>query len=161
MNKKTSVRQTESAIKTIRDAGIKASGSMLIGYPGESPETIRDSVGFANRNLLKTSFYCLIPLPLTEIYRYCVEKGIIRDESAYLKRVSDSGGDASQLVINITDMDDRTYRDEVARANALVGRVALSDMLKYYGAGRGCMEYMKAFYGSIRLKMSGRLFDTP
>ena len=96
-----------------------------------------------------------------ELINDCIENKKICDESQYLQKVSDSGGDASQIVINLTDMDDETYKNQVVRANYLVSKVALSDTLNYYGIVSGYKEYLKIFYNSIKLKMSGRLFETP
>lgn len=161
MNKKTSITEIESALLIIRESGIKATGSMLIGYPGENPSTIQDSVDFANRNLLKTSFYCLIPLPRTEIYDFCIKNNIIRDESKYVEKISESGGDASRIIINLTEMDDQTYKNQVAKANKLVNKIALSDALNYYGILKGCKEYLKMFCNSVQLKINGRMWETP
>ncbi len=161
MNKKTEVKQMEHAIRIIRTAGIKATGSILAGYPGETGKTLRDTVNFANRNLLKTSFYCLIPLPGSKIYDDCVAKNLIKDECAYLEDVSQKGGDASHVVINLTDMDDRTYRREIGSANENVKSIRLKNMLDYYGPGIGAINYLDNWRKSIFMKMQGRRFETP
>jgi len=98
------------SLKIIREAGINVTGSILAGFPGENQGTIQDSIDFANRNLLKTSFYCLIPLPGSKIYDYYISNQIIKDEYEYLECVSQAGGDASNIVINLIEMDAATYK---------------------------------------------------
>ena len=161
INKRNSVDQIENALRRIRNAGIKASGSMLVGYVGENEETIQDSIDFANRNLLKTSFYCLIPLPGSEIYRHCLKNELIKNEVAYLEKVSLLGGDASHIGINLTDMDDITYEYQIKRANALVANIKLRDILNYYGVIKGLLVHLKLYYLFIKLKTTKRMFETP
>ena len=161
MNKRNSVYQIEYSIRMIRNAGIKVTGSILAGYVGENEETIQDSIDFANRNLLKTSFYCLIPLPGSEIYRHCLKNELIKNEVAYLEKVSLLGGDASHIVINLTDMDDITYEYQIKRANALVANIKLRDILNYYGVIKGLLVHLKLYYLFIKLKTTKRMFETP
>ena len=161
MNKQTNVKKIEDTIKIIREAGIKATGSILAGYPGENQETIQDSIDFANRNLLKTSFYCLIPLPGSKIYDHCISNQIIKDEYEYLEHVSQAGGDASNIVINLTEMDDTTYEKQIERANHLINKTRLKDILKYYGFFKGFAELLKSYFSSIYLKIKGQMFETP
>lgn len=161
MNKQNSISRIESAIRCIRDAGIKATGTMLAGYPGETPETIRDSVNFANRNLLKTSFYCLIPLPGSKIYADCLREGSIVDEYKYLQQVSSSKGDASNILINLTKMNDAEYRKEVESANKSVSGISARRVFQYYGLWRGLFEYLRSLCVWVNLKLKGRMFETP
>lgn len=161
MNKNTEVKQIEDAIRIIRKAGIKVTGSILAGYPGETIETLDDTVKFANRNLLKTSFYCLIPLPGSKIYDDCVSNNRIKNERAYLEDVSTQGGDASHIVINLTDMDDQTYRNEIRKANESVKDIKLKSMIKYYGFGIGLVNYGINLYKTFYMKKLGRKFETP
>lgn len=161
MNKNTKVKQIEDAIRIIRKAGIKATGSILAGYPGETSETLRDTVKFVNGNLLKTSFYCLIPLPGSKIYDDCVSNNWIKNERAYLENVSGQGGDASHIVINLTDMDDQTYRNEIGKANESVKEIKLKNMIEYYGLGMGLVNYVINLYKTFYMKKLGRKFETP
>jgi anaerobic magnesium-protoporphyrin IX monomethyl ester cyclase len=161
MNKKVTVGQIEHALRLIRGAGIKATGSMLLGYPGENKKTIQDSIDFANRNLLKTSFYNLIPMPSTEIFNYCRQNNYISNEIEYIEHVSSLGGDASINAINLTDLDNETYVREIRRANNCVSRIKIGDVLNYYGYKNGTIKYAKSLLAGIGAKMRGRRFETP
>ena len=107
---------------------------MLLGTPGENKNTIQSSIDFANENLLETSFYNLIPLPGAEVYkRFCKSSQLIPNEKQYMYKVSSSGGDASNIIMNLTEMDDATYISETARANNSVKKFGLRESIRYYG----------------------------
>lgn len=160
MNKNCTVDQIEYAIRLIREAGIKATGSMLIGYPGETKYSIQDSVDFAHRNLLKTSFYCLIPLPSTSLYDYCLQNNIIADENTYLEKIS-AHGDASHIYINLTSMTDEEYFQAVSYANVSVNKIPMTSYLKYYGLKKGVASLMLQKMRDLKRSLSGRVFETP
>lgn len=150
------------ALRRVRKAGIKATGSMLLGTPGENKDTIQSSIDFANQNLLETSFYNLIPLPGTEVYEHhCRSRKLIPDEKQYMYKVSSSGGDASNIIMNLTEMDDATYILETARANQSVKKFGLGDAIKYYGLFNGVIYSLNRKSNRIKRKFSGRIFDTP
>lgn len=150
------------ALRRLRKAGIKATGSMLLGTPGENKNTVQSSIDFANNNLLETSFYNLIPLPGAEVYeRHCKSKKLIPDEKQYLYKVSSSGGDASNIIMNLTEMDDATYISETARANKSVKKFGLVNAVRYYGLLDGVIYTLNRKLSAIRRKRTGRTFDTP
>lgn len=162
MNKATSVQEMADALRRVRKAGIKASGSMLLGFPGENRQTIANSIEFANGNLLETSFYNLIPLPGAEVYdSYCKSRNLIPNEKEYMYKVSSSGGDASNIVMNLTEMDDATYIAETARANRSVRQFGLRDAVEYYGIPRGIAYTLNRKLAAARRQLAGRTFDTP
>lgn len=162
MNKNTSVQEMADALRRVRKAGIKASGSMLLATPGENINTIQSSIDFANKNLLETSFYNLIPLPGAEVYeRHCRNKKLIPDEKQYIYKVSSSGGDASNIIMNLTEMDDVTYIAEIARANKSVKKFGLGNAIRYYGLYDGLIYTLNKKLSAIRRRLDGRIFDTP
>lgn len=162
MNKNTSVQEMSDALRRVRKAGIKATGSMLLGTPGENENTIQCSIDFANNNLLETSFYNLIPLPGSKVYEnHCKNKRLIPDEKDYMYKVSSSGGDASNIIMNLTEMDDATYVLETARANKSVKKFGLGNAIGYYGLFKGVNYTLNKKLSAIRRKVGGRTFDTP
>ncbi len=162
MNKKTSVQEMSDALWRVRRAGIKATGSMLLGMPGENKSTIQASIDFANKNLLETSFYNLIPLAGAEVYdNYCKSRNLIPDEKEYAYKVSLAGGDASNIIMNLTELDDATYISETTRANNSVKKISVKSALKYYGLMAGINYTFNRRLSSIKRKLSGRTFDTP
>lgn len=160
MNKHLTVEQSERALKVTRKAGIKATASFMIGYPGETPDTIEKSVDFCKKNLLKTTFYICVATPRTRIYSDCIEKGIIQDQEKYIDSISRIG-DASQLNINMTEMsDDELLRYKKDAENA-INRFNLSNHMRYYGAVKGVLEIIKALFLFIRRKYKRCYFDSP
>jgi len=162
MNKNTTVQEMADALQRVRKAGIKATGSMLLGTPGENENTVQSSIDFANKNLLETSFYNLIPLPGADVYeRYCKDKKLIPDEKQYMYKVSSSGGDASNIIMNLTEMDDATYISETTRANQSVKKFGLVHAVRYYRLLDGVIYMLNKKLSAIRRMLSGRIFDTP
>jgi radical SAM superfamily enzyme YgiQ (UPF0313 family) len=57
------------AIQAIKEAGIKVLTYMIIGLPGETPETIQESIEFAKKaNPDECSWYLLAPFPSTPLW---------------------------------------------------------------------------------------------
>ena len=79
MNKKTTVADNERAIRLTKKAGIACIADVMMGLPGETPETMRETEEF----LLRTKpivghiplFY---PLPTTRAYEEAKSLGILR-----------------------------------------------------------------------------------
>lgn len=88
INKKITQNQTISSVKKIQKAGIEVHASFALGMPGETPETIKETVEFAKKlrpNMI--SFNILTPYPGTEIYEQPEKNGIIiPDKLWYEKR---------------------------------------------------------------------------
>ncbi|MFO8058754.1 MAG: radical SAM protein [bacterium] len=81
MNKKTSVEQNRKAITWTKEAGLQATAHMVIGYPGETRETVQETIDFAcSLPLDYAQFYCAAPFPGSTLYREAKEKGLLRKE---------------------------------------------------------------------------------
>jgi len=69
-------------IKTINDAGIEIASEMIIGADGDTPETLDKTIEFVrNSNIIAPKFYCLTPIPGTDFYEECKQKGVLTDEN--------------------------------------------------------------------------------
>jgi anaerobic magnesium-protoporphyrin IX monomethyl ester cyclase len=78
MNKKTTVEQNAEAIRKVHEAGLQCYADMFLGFPGETPETIRETADF----LMKTKptgiqFGHLFPLHQTEVYETAKKNGTL------------------------------------------------------------------------------------
>ncbi|MFC1782526.1 B12-binding domain-containing radical SAM protein [Planctomycetota bacterium] len=104
MNKKVTVEQAKEAIKVTRKAGLSCNTTFMFGYPGESLDTINETVCFCREMLLRPSFFFTTPYPETELYREFKEKIIKKygDEENFIEVL----GDASDFTINLTDFSD-------------------------------------------------------
>ena len=68
MRKGTTVEQNERAIKLTKQAGIGAAISVVVGYPGETPEMLQQTVAFMKKTKPDYVYMCqAIPYPGTEM----------------------------------------------------------------------------------------------
>ncbi|MDA8430773.1 MAG: radical SAM protein [Geobacteraceae bacterium] len=77
MNKRISPEQVMRTVSYTKQRGIKTLGFFLFGFPGETRQTIEDTISFSlNLPLDYALFSILLPLPDTEIYSYYQERGL-------------------------------------------------------------------------------------
>ena len=68
VNKKTTVEQNEKAIKLAKDVGLSVAMSVVIGYPGETPESLQQTLGFIRRAKPDYVYLCIAtPYPGTSM----------------------------------------------------------------------------------------------
>ncbi len=76
MGKKTSIEQNEQAIKWAKEAGIFVAISVVIGYPGETKDTIKQTLDFIRKMKPDDAFLCVAtPSPGSELYTIIQNKG--------------------------------------------------------------------------------------
>ncbi|HHX42525.1 MAG TPA: radical SAM protein [Chloroflexi bacterium] len=76
--------QAEQALRWAREAGIKNWGYFIIGLPGETEETIDQTIALAKRLPLDLAlFHIAAPHPGTPFYREVIEQGWIRPGAAW------------------------------------------------------------------------------
>jgi len=77
MRKGTTVEQNARAIKMTKEAGIMVAISLVIGYPGETPEMLQQTIDFVNKTKPDYVYMCeAVPYPGTELYDYLKKSGI-------------------------------------------------------------------------------------
>ena len=100
MNKKFKLEEFIEQAKVVKKSGIVPVTSVLFGYPEETIETIKETIGVCREVGIFPSAGFLLPLPGTPIYDWAVKSGKISDETEYLERI----GDRQDLHINMTSM---------------------------------------------------------
>ena len=100
MNKKAIASQAERAIENTRKAGIFPNTTFIFGYPGETIETIQETVDFKKRLALECGSFFATPYPGTPLYRKM--KHLITDEEQFIESL----GNATEFSINLTDFSD-------------------------------------------------------
>lgn len=93
MNKQITTKQMLRALSLCREAGVKAGAFFIVGYPGESDETVLDTVNFASSLPLDyLSFTLPYPIPGTPLHERVKEKMILDEwnEGENLKVVKHS-----------------------------------------------------------------------
>lgn len=101
MNKRVKVEQSERAIEIVRRAGFQPHGSFIIGYPGETRETLAVTLDFIQRTKLPpVKFFFATPYPGTRLYEIARQRGLIRDELQFLESLAENSKD---LLVNFTE----------------------------------------------------------
>jgi radical SAM superfamily enzyme YgiQ (UPF0313 family) len=102
MNKKTTVARAKKAIGDTRKAGIYANTTFIFGYPGETINTIQETIDFKKELGIACGSFFATPYPGAPLYEDIREK--IEDEEAYVRSL----GNATEFTINLTEFDDQT-----------------------------------------------------
>ncbi|HOW96258.1 MAG TPA: radical SAM protein [Kiritimatiellia bacterium] len=107
MKKRASPEKAAAAIAIAREAGIGAQCTFIIGTPGESRATVRDSVRWIRKNKVRHFyFFYFTPYPGCEEYHRPETQERIRrrygSKDAYFSVL----GDAYKLVVNLTGVSD-------------------------------------------------------
>lgn len=71
--KKITPAKIKEAVKLSKDAGIKSLASFIIGLPGETKETLNETVNFAKELGTYYGFHLLSPFPGTEVWERAKE----------------------------------------------------------------------------------------
>ncbi len=82
MRKGITLDNIRAAFKQTREVGIKTQAFFLFGIPGETQETIRQTIEFAKElNASSTQFAVAIPHPGTTLYEECRAKGWLTSDN--------------------------------------------------------------------------------
>lgn len=94
------VEQNYRAVRLLREAGIKVGGYFMMGYPGETVEDIHKTMEFIKKSNVDTGQTMIaIPYPGTELWKICIEKGIVSEDMDWNKVQSDFEKDVDGTVI--------------------------------------------------------------
>ncbi len=103
-NKAIKVDQMQNAINIMKKYNIEVSkgGTFMIGAPNETLKSIKKSVKFAKKNKIKYLPHFTTPYPGTALYNSAREKGLIKDELKFVKKIAKIGN-TNFLTINLTE----------------------------------------------------------
>ncbi|GAH55997.1 unnamed protein product, partial [marine sediment metagenome] len=103
-NKAIKVDQMQNAINIMKKYNIEVSkgGTFMIGAPNETLKSIKKSVKFAKKNKIKYLPHFTTPYPGTALYNSAREKGLIKDELKFVKKIAKIGN-TNFLAINLTE----------------------------------------------------------
>lgn len=110
MKKNTTVEQFSYQTRLIQKTGIVTLTSLVLGYPQETPETIKKTIDCCIENKVYPSSGYLLPQPGSHLYDYAVKNGFIKNEEEYLMKM----GDRQDLRINMTKMTDEEFQSIVS-----------------------------------------------
>lgn len=140
MKKQITLPEIRRAFKITREAGIETVSHTQVGYPGESEETIRRTVGFVKEiDPDYPQFYCTTPLPGTPLYPIARSQGWIKTDD--WKRfeqnfsVLDLPGLPAERVMSLRRWAYRSYYLRPRAIKRQLGKIkTLSDVKDFVGA---------------------------
>ena len=80
VRKGATLAQSAAAVKMAHAAGLEVTGHCILGFPGETEETMQQTIDFAK--ILKldyVQFYCAVAFPGSSLYQSCLSNGWIED----------------------------------------------------------------------------------
>lgn len=79
MGKKVRVEQIEKAVLMAKKAGLEVTGHIILGFPGETKETIQKTIELAcDLDLDFAQFYCAVPFPGSWLYSEAQKNGYLK-----------------------------------------------------------------------------------
>ena len=100
MGKKQTIEQMEKVTVLNRKYEMPIPVSFILGMPGETKETAKETIDFCFRNNLPLdSLMFATPYPGTDIYNFAIETGRIKDKVKFIESLKD----ARDFTVNLTD----------------------------------------------------------
>ena len=82
MRKGTTVEQNANAIRLAKESDVLVAISLVIGYPGETPEMLQQTIDFIHKTKPDYVYMCeAVPYPGTQLYDYLKELGMELSEN--------------------------------------------------------------------------------
>jgi len=84
MKKKNTIEKMNDGIRIFKKAGIEVLGQFVIGSPGDTLKTVKESIDFAkNSELDYVMFYSILPFKTTEQWDYVINEGILYNQKIH------------------------------------------------------------------------------
>jgi len=111
MEKKITVERAKESVMLTERYIKNPSYTFMVGYPGESVETLSETIQFCNDTHIKAeAVFFLTPYPGTSVYTWALKKGYITDEGAYLELLADNE-QGNNCLVNLTRFEKSTLVD--------------------------------------------------
>ncbi len=156
MGKNASLEQAEAAILNARKARVRTPVSFMIGYPGETRDTVMETVEFCRRiNIPLGALMFTAPYPGTPLYDEVKDTDQFKSQYATEEEFVLALGDALDFVVNMTDLSKEelfAIRDEalaLARNNYVPPAAEEADALE------------RELYGEILYQKAKQQMQTP
>jgi len=141
--KKITLEKIKEAVRLSRDAGIKNLASFIIGLPGETKETLKETVDFAKGLGTYYAFHLLSPFPGTEVRERAEEYGLRILTDDWLKyNANDAITETEGVVAEELNRVDRQYKGDVSYYTGYLE--ALESVGKLDSEEREHLEQVKA-----------------
>ncbi|MBT6053537.1 MAG: radical SAM protein [Candidatus Scalindua sp.] len=119
MNKKIPVQKNQIYLTQLRKMGLKINCSFIVGYPGETERSLKETLEYIKRNCEygKINVFFYTPYPQTLAYDDLIDKGVIKNEKEFVINVLKTQG---EFAINCTELSDKVlldFREAMLSAN--------------------------------------------
>ena len=111
MNKKVKSKYFKEQVHICREAGLVINTSLVLGYPQETSETIKETMTQLEKLRVYPSTGFLLPLPETGMFKYAVENGYIKDIDEYLTKITER----QDFSLNMTKMSEEKLKNETVQ----------------------------------------------
>jgi len=122
MNKQIAVERVEETFALCRAERIVPVGSLLFGMPGEDADSVRKTVAFCRKIGLQNRMFFATPYPGTALYRDEAILARVLNKYGTKDRFFEMLDDATDFVVNLTDMPDDEMFHLKAWADARINR---------------------------------------
>jgi radical SAM superfamily enzyme YgiQ (UPF0313 family) len=132
MGKGVSREDNLRVLEAAKKAGMHLKIQLMCGYPGETEETIEETVSMMKISQLPPRrMSWATPLPGSKLYLDSVQKGLIRDEEEYLSRLGRLNMNSPNgIVLNVSGLLDREMTRLYYRGNAEMERNFVLQQMK-------------------------------
>jgi radical SAM superfamily enzyme YgiQ (UPF0313 family) len=147
-DKGTRVEQAYDAVRYAREAGIKTVGHFILGLPGETEESMADTIKYAKRlGLDLAQFYCAVPFPGSRLYeRALEEKWIRKSDFGHFKQdyaLMELPTVPSQVVNQYRALAYRKFYFNLKSAYKTLKLINLKDVRKVFHAARDFLGWSR------------------
>lgn len=144
ISKKTNLEQIHHAVRLTKEAGIYTEFGTMFGQPGETEETLKDTVqlmkDLAYGEYRAQKIFGCVPFPGTGLYDWCKKTGRIKDDKDFYDRYICQDWSLDQVPVNMTDFSDEKVKELFVNAN--------KDLSEFY-LERMSYDWVKQFGGDV------------
>ena len=108
MNKKVESKYFNEQVTICREAGLITNTSLIIGYPQETKETIKETMTKLAKLKVYPSTGFLLPMPETGMWDHAIKNNYIKDIDKYLTEITER----QDFSLNMTKMTDEELKNE-------------------------------------------------
>jgi len=117
MNKKANLSSAIHTAKMCKDAGISVEGTFILGYPGETIDTIKDTIHFAiDLDIDIAAFFIAIPFPGTKLYEIAIKKGYLDNQVKWEQFAPVSNLDSPMVIPTLSPAELQKWKSKAYRS---------------------------------------------
>ena len=111
MNKRVKSKYFKEQVHICREAGLVTNTSLIVGYPQETSETIKETMTQLEELKVYPSTGFLLPLPETGMWNYAIENNHIKNIDHYLTEITER----QDFSLNLTKMSEEQLKNETVQ----------------------------------------------